>query len=511
MYLFERAYVDYGIHLWRFNRRLRRCCGRIWDWFLHDKSEILIQVILGACVGLAVPALGTLYILSAGRFQWASAWYGVGLVAACVTVLVLGGQQAVRQFAKAVLGAVAAGTVASVALLSITPALAVFGSYLLVLLALTGALLTVFVPMRLAHGVWLLWRRIYRRCPYDDCGQAGLPIHICTCGAGYDDLLPSFYGIFYHTCRHGANLIKLPTMDFLGRKQLPRLCRHCKRPLVLCSFGELPEWPIAVVGGPSSGKTLFLRQATRRLLEVLSGPPGGQIRIDAEAQQRKFEQDCRALDRGQVAAKTGGSVMQAVAVAIRVPNGPRCLLYLYDAPGEDFMVVRRFGRKQNVPHLAGILLLVDPLSFPALAEHARRLGAGVKVSETPLQEVVAVLVAGVSQGQARQAEDKCAVPLAVVLAKTDVLPVDEYSYLAGLGEVKGRPATAGQCREALLRLGAGNSVRALEQKFQAVRYFACSALGRFPDPRDTRPFHAIGVAEPLLWLLGVSGDSADQR
>ena len=88
----------------------------------------------------------------------------------------------------------------------------------------------------------------------------------------------------------------------------------------------------------------------------------------------------------------------------------------------------------------------------------------------------------------------------------DTLPAREFPYLVGLyGE--GNQLTADErsdrCRKALLQLGGSNPVRALEQRFERVRYFACSALGRAPDPRNTRPFRALGIAEPLLWLLGV--------
>ncbi len=56
-------------------------------------------------------------------------------------------------------------------------------------------------------------------------------------------------------------------------------------------------------------------------------------------------------------------------------------------------------------------------------------------------------------------------------------------------------------------LRAGNTVRTLEQRFAGVRYFGCTALGRAPDPRNTSPVRPAGVAEPLLWLLGLDPSS----
>jgi hypothetical protein len=270
----------------------------------------------------------------------------------------------------------------------------------------------------------------------------------------------------------------------------------------------LPERPIALVGGPSAGKSLFLRQAIRRLREHLSAIPSSNVAIDAEQDARDLDRDFRMLDRGQVLAKTSGDVMQAVGLAVRLPrpHSLECLLYLYDAPGEHFASVRRFGGEQIIQYLGGIILLVDPFTLPPLADQGRKLADGIKPSETPVDNVVAVLIAGVNQIRGLQPTDPCKVPLAVVLTKADALPTEDYPFLANLCPGPDRPMDArlsDRCRETLVLLGAGNIVRSLEQKFASVRYFACTALGRVPDPVNTLPFHAAGVAEPFLWLLGL--------
>jgi len=107
--------------------------------------------------------------------------------------------------------------------------------------------------------------------------------------------------------------------------------------------------------------------------------------------------------------------------------------------------------------------------------------------------------------------DRCDVPLAVVLGKADALPTDDFPFLVAL-HPSNLPALGEKmhstCREALEKLGEGRCVRALEQKFSTVRYFACSALGRVPDPRDTSPFQPVGVIDPFLWMMGLNRDRA---
>ncbi len=357
-------------------------------------------------------------------------------------------------------------------------------------LMLTALLLAVVVPMRLYDEASLLWRRIARRCPYDDCGRGGLPIHVCSCGARYRDLRPNIYGIFHHTCKHADGAVRLPTLDILGRRRLPRLCRHCERPIALSSFGELSEKPIALIGTPGAGKTIFLRQSTRMLRLALSAIPGSRAEVDSAEQQEELRHDLEMLDRGLMPPKTAGDVMQAFALAVRLPSPHdlRCLLYLFDAPGEHFATVQRFGRKLILQSLSGIVLLVDPCSLPGLT------GGPPATDGVSLPRVVETLLAGAAQLFGNNG-GRCGVPLAVVLSKRDALrPEVQQTVNAGSDET---------VRAVLVEHGAGNEVRALEQRFGRVRYFACSALGRPPLPHRDEPYHPEGILEPLLWLLGI--------
>lgn len=512
MYLFERAYVDYGTRLRTAGGKIGETCGNIWRWFWSGPGANAIEIILRISVVIGSIALCVLYYQYENRY---GRGFSTGTVGAMAVIFVFAlivlwaWKTPVHILARATAGAVASGLILVVGTVAFIAVLVVFSVYLLVLFILTALSFTIFLPMRAAQELVLLYRRIAYRCPYDDCPGKGLPIHICSCGREYDDLLPSFYGIFYHTCRHPTGEVKLPTMDFLGRNKLPRLCRVCRRPLILSSIGELSERPVAIVGGPSTGKTVFLRQATRQLQARLGALPGSTVRIDSEEQKRNLEYDLALLDRGQVVAKTAGDVMEAFGLALRMPKRKlHWLLYLYDAPGEHFLTRERFGQKQIIQHLAGIVLLVDPFSLSGLSDYTDRLGGELQPSQTPFHDVVAVLIAGVNQMLVRRSTDKCNVPLAVVMSKADAIPTSDFPFLADLcpshGERTDR-ALSDRCRTGLEKLGAGGSIRALEHRFSNVRYFACSALGRTPTLRDPNPFQPVGVAEPFLWMLEQNG------
>ncbi len=513
MYLFERAYIDYATRFRNFGRGLKDICASIWDWFWEGSGSNVIETILRICVVVSGIAFGILYVLyerDHGRSFSVGTFFAFCLIAVYVSVLMWGWKAPVHIASRAASGVVASGSIAVLGALVLTSAFLVFSIYLIGLFTLTALSFLVFIPMGFTHWLWLLYRRITYCCPYDDCGYYGLPIHICSCGQQYDDLKPSFYGIFHHTCRHDSKDVKLPTMNFLGRNKLTRLCGGCKRPLIFSSTGELSERPIAIIGGPGTGKTVFLRQAVRQLIEHLRSFPHSKVCIDSINQQKELDNDLKLLDSGQVLDKTAGDIgdekMRAFGIAVRIPNQMRDLLYIYDAPGEHFETIREFGKKQAIQHLGGMLLLVDPFSLPALSNHARHLSAQLKVSKTPLDQVVQVLVNGVNMMLVKQSTDKCNIPLAVVLGKADALPTNDFLFLdklcSGDGHLDGENIHR-RCREALEQLGQGHCIRLLEQKFTKVRYFACSALGRMPDLHNTRPFQPMRVVEPFLWLMGL--------
>ena len=515
-FLFERAYTDYWARLKRFNRWLWSGCGRIWDFFWEGPAAKVLEVVLRLLVvasGFAAAAafyvyeknhgrgfsFGTLLaILVAAVYGWAVAW---------------GWKAPVHVAARAVSATVASSVIGAVALSVLAAACVAFACYLAVLVALTSLSCVVFLPMLMAHWSWRLYHRITYQCPYDDCGCKGIPpIHVCSCGHHYDDLKPSFYGIFYHKCRHNDGYEKLPTLDLLGRKKLTRLCGRCKRPLLHSSFGELSERPIAIIGGPSVGKTVFMHQGIEHVMNRLRTFPRARVAFDSAEQEKLHCDTMRLLNVGQVVAKTGGDYMTALGLAVRIPKRLRTLLYFYDAPGEDFLTIERFGRKQSMQHVAGLVLMVDPFSLSALVGQGWRFGGGLNPSQGRLQDVVPRLVQVVHAMLIKRTSDKCKVPLAVVLSKADALPTQQYPYLAGLCPQNGDPldpAHHARCRDALVRLGEEQAVRKLEQTFETVRYYAASSLGRIPQPRDNSPFKPAGVVEPFMWLLGLGGSPSE--
>lgn len=515
MYVFERAYADYADRLVSLARGLKKVCGDVWRWFSRGPGAAVIELILRAAIVLSGIVLAILYVryeVQHGRGFSFSMALSMGFILLYVWVLLWGWKAPIHLVAKSVTGITATASVGVLGGLAVCLIFTVFGGYMLGLLLLTALSFLVFLPMRGIHHLWLLWRRITYQCPDFACPSKANPIYVCDCGAVYNDLMPSFYGIFYHTCRHADRDVKLPTMDFMGRNKLTRLCRGCKRQLKSTDVGELEVRPIAVVGGPSAGKSVFLCQAIDQLAGRLGTIAGNKVKLDSQNGSHPITIGINGLKKGRLPAKTAGADVEAYGLALRLqqPKSLRTLLYLFDAPGEMFSTVQRLSHMHGLQNLHSVILLVDPFALDSLRNHAQQQAAALKPSSLSFRDLVPNVISVMRQMKRESRSGRWDIPVAVVVAKADSLPMGDFPFLTNLAPVDGRQTAEANhlgCRDALTKLGEGGAVRLLEQHFSNVRYFACSALGRSPASGGNQAFVGRGVVEPFHWLLGLNGSA----
>nr|VFK24624.1 MAG: hypothetical protein BECKMB1821G_GA0114241_100926 [Candidatus Kentron sp. MB]VFK27065.1 MAG: hypothetical protein BECKMB1821I_GA0114274_100226 [Candidatus Kentron sp. MB]VFK74918.1 MAG: hypothetical protein BECKMB1821H_GA0114242_101227 [Candidatus Kentron sp. MB] len=115
---------------------------------------------------------------------------------------------------------------------------------------------------------------------------------------------------------------------------------------------------------------------------------------------------------------------------------------------------------------------------------------------------------------AERAERTIPVPVAVVVTKVDAygledrvggtteLPRDHRSVSSA---ARHAASQSRRVRQFLRDCGLGNVINNLESRFQPVRYFSASALGRSFRPDDGTPFAPRGVWAPFLWICFQSG------
>lgn len=356
---------------------------------------------------------------------------------------------------------------------------------------ISGAWLLVWA-LRLAEAARRKLRRTAYECPQDH-ERFSLPVYVCpSCSAEHFSLVPGRWGIFRREC--SCESVALPTMVLGGRQRVPQRCPSGHPMSGLIGFAETLR--IALVAGPSAGKTTYLAGA---MLEFERMAAGKRLAVDVlDESSAAYSEVVGGLRQGRLPQKTQISGNPALVTEIQGDDRSR-VLYAYDVAGENYQASDQVRNLRFLEVPSGLILLVDPLSIHRVAEeHAAELNEARDAVRPSPEEPMRVLertVAALVEGGA----DPKDVPIAVVIGKTDA-----FGIAAEIEALRGSAGDAAP-RAWLDANGAGNFVRAVEAEFGQVRWFGCSALGRIPKTGDQSAFEPKGATEPLLWLLSKRG------
>jgi hypothetical protein len=368
------------------------------------------------------------------------------------------------------------------------------------------------------------FHRISYTCPR--CSRTGLPAFRCPgCRVAHDDLRPSRHGVFYARCGTAKCGRLLPTVNFLGRLGLDKVCPKCGADLTHASLGHSPEFRLAIVGAQSGGKTNLLVTAVWQFEQAFAPANGLKVTFASPAEEEAYRSLVTRLRKGQPLDKTLPTpVPQAFTLSVAEEDGEQCcLLYLYDAAGEDFEDEQVLGG-HPLDRYDGLLFVIDPFCEEAVKHGALgSLDPGellrANASGTQAGFITARLVNALEKRLGVPPGGVFRIPVAVVVTKIDVC-----GFGARLGIVAhdlDRPfptLTAAATRaewdrdrvRALLRqVGLGGVVQLLDQRFQATCYFGASPLGRSLDYADSSSFRPRGVLAPLIWLCDQTNALSD--
>lgn len=374
---------------------------------------------------------------------------------------------------------------AALGLLVAAPILLVAG------ILIAGAWLLVGL-LRLAEAGRRRLRRTAYECPHDH-ERFPLPVYVCpSCSAEHRDLVPGRWGIFRREC--ACEETALPTTVLGGRQRVPQRCPSGHPMSGLIGYAETLR--IALVAGPSAGKTTYLAGAMLEF-ERLADEKHFAVHV-LEESRAAYSDVVGGLQDGRLPQKTQISGNPALVTEVQGDDRSR-VLYAYDVAGESYQASEEVRNLRFLEVPSGLILLVDPLAIPRVAEkHGEELAQSRDAVRPSPEEPIRVLertIAALSESGA----DPKDVPIAVVIAKTDAFGID--AEIARLGADAGERAP----RAWLDANGAGNFVRAVEAEFKQAEWFGCSALGRVPAEGDRRAFEPHGATEPLLWLLARRG------
>lgn len=373
-----------------------------------------------------------------------------------------------------------------------TAVAAVIGLLVGAIVALVAAVAWAFswaliLTLRAADEIRRRVRHASYECPTDH-ERFSLPVYVCpACSAEHARLVPGRWGIFKRECRCGQTA--LPTTVIGGRQKVPQQCPSGHFMSGFLGFAE--NLPVAIVGGPSSGKSSFLAGA---LIE-LDRPDSGVCLEVLKESRNAYSRLVNSMKDGAPPQKTTEERAPALVAEVQGSGRSRAL-YAYDVAGEVYGAEDKVRGLRFLARSAGIAMLVDPFSIPRVAaekeQELAQQGEHILPSSEAPDDVLARLL-GTLQEAGVETEK---MPLAVILAKVDACGIEQE--IAALSQTAGSQEGV---HAWLLANGAGNLVRTIEQHFQQVGWFAVSALGRMPDPEDKTPFSPRGAIEPLLWIL----------
>ncbi|MBX9717708.1 MAG: hypothetical protein K2X36_02570 [Microbacteriaceae bacterium] len=275
-----------------------------------------------------------------------------------------------------------------------------------------------------------------------------------------------------------------------------------------------------MVGVRASGKTVMLAALHRELLKTVArrfnaaiDNPGGGTGLAKQLQDYDTEM---SRDGGRLPQQTQVGQKSAPAVyewRYDVRGKVRSTLFsFYDNAGEDFASEDRALSIHYLGQVSGVILLLDPFSFPENVQKAQDKGVVLSQSDAP-ENVLASLTAVLRMSHAVKTNRKITVPVAVVVSKIDAFfddlpenhPLRQPSSTLGVFDEAEAASLHDHMSALVASWGGDGLLRSLQQNYETYRVFGASALGAEPDYR-TGEVNARGrlphrVAEPFLWLL----------
>lgn len=374
--------------------------------------------------------------------------------------------------------------------------------YLAVMLIVMGLIYVGFMLLSFVDFVYRSFRKISNGCPNPDCQQKiALPIYLCPdCGVEHTRLLPSKYGIWTRTCECGA---KLPTTVLSGRSHLESLCPYCNGELEIGAHTEI--W-IPVIGGPSAGKTCLINMAISQIDEEVAPACGLNFEYRPNGDDL-YEQNMQAIEAGYAPAKTSEGKLKFYQFHLDSPKSDAGnFISLCDVKGELFS--EDIGGQLGFRNADGFIFVVDPLSIGDYRTELEDAGEvnveDYRASEQPMDEVVGLLLTTLDN-MLNITKGKIKPVVSVVFTKCDIPGLEEAigatavkNYMAANPEVDRLTAMNAVCERFLTQYGETNFIQQVKQRFSAVQFFTCSALGHNEDGTDFQP---VAVEESVLWIV----------
>lgn len=343
---------------------------------------------------------------------------------------------------------------------------------------------TVSFVVRVTARSWektvLRLRSAEAACHVPDCYAVNpRAVYVCpTCGTRHRDIRPDRYGGLWRRCRCNA---LLPTTTLRAARRHEARCQQCDAVLAPCS-GVIRSVRLAIVGGSSTGKSSwFFAGIGAHIAENVQ-----HFHAEVVGRGDDFEHGFRAVRSRQAPATDHSSLPEGFIV--RVGKGRRAIMvHIFDASGAQLSDPAIEDRLAYFYVAHGLVVVVDPMSIPAVARQIRRTAGSLPASAENPEVAYQPMVNRIRDGGI----DLARLQVAVVVSKCDLLREAGVEIAADSEGV----------RDWLRSVGMGNLVNGIEMSFGLVGWFGVVSLGPVPI---ASPYSAGRVFDWLLQAHGVT-------
>lgn len=360
----------------------------------------------------------------------------------------------------------------------------------------------IFTIVWIIDRLYLLKNKIRSDCPV--CKRRFLvPMFMCPeCGAMHKKLTPGPYGVWKHKCTCGY---KIPSTFLNGRSKLDAYCPDCGSLLVASDARQIV---FQLIGGSKSGKTVFLSAYFHEYLDKLRKNRNLEVKISDQYQP--FFDELEEWYSGIDCPATAQLNSQMYPLLISSSLGIKRQFSIYDIAGEMFDGFTADSEilQQQFDYCNGFLFLIDPFSSGNLRNEKNSSGEDMSdFSDMPAEDVVTNFTNYLVTTGHKKVNARCAIPMAVLIAKADVREIKRAIGPAKISSVfrnsqnryaNYEEARDGECRKFLMDIGLSATVENLETEFSNLHYFPVSAMGHAPDGSEYEPW---GVTDAIDWML----------
>lgn len=345
--------------------------------------------------------------------------------------------------------------------------------------------------------------------------------------------LNEYYPAFQLTQGQLRDVRKAECPSCFGKTGI-RLCPRCHSRLPDGFAGDSPLF--GLVGARSAGKTVMLAVLMREL--ATNGPVarrfGHVITVygggDEKSQASKLKSllDEMESSSGHLPPQTQQAGDQKISPVVfewkisrdgimRAALGDfkSTVFSFYDTAGEDLAADERALSMTYLLATDGIILLLDPFSFPRNVGRSRA-AADQKVETAP-ENVLHAITEVLRQNEQSRRNRKIKQPIAVVVSKIDAFfdevpqgdPIRNPSSKLPYFDETEAASVHDHIASLVAHWGGQGLLSMLDANYANYRFFGLSALGSEPDYStqriDERGILPHRAAEPLLWLMAERG------